>query len=178
MAAIALLSYSFVALAQSADAVPQPSQVEVDQDWQPDPVQTFQDWQLKCEAEKKRCYIFQNTNLQETGQKVLGVVVGNLGPDGKYILHLVVPLGIYIPPGVAIKINLGDQIDIPVHTCTPVGCEATLDLKPELVFALESSTTVNVAFLDAVTRRQITVGVSMAGFRQANAALRRALSLQ
>ncbi len=142
------------------------------------PFETFQDWRLQCDAGKKRCFIFQNTNLEKTGQQILAVVVGNLGPEGKHILHLTVPLGIYLPPGVAIRIDEGKQIDIPVLTCTPKGCEAVLNMEVPLWSALEKGKAANVAFLDAVTRRQITVAVSLSGFTDAYTALRRALSLQ
>lgn len=142
------------------------------------PAQVFQDWKLQCEAKAKRCYIFQRTDLQTSGQQVLNVVVGNLGPDGTHIMHFTVPLGIYIPPGIAMKIDDGDQINVPVHTCTPNGCEAILSLESKVLSTLESAKTTNVAFLDAVTRQQLTIGVSMAGFSDAYAALRLALAFQ
>lgn len=140
--------------------------------------QVFKDWKLQCEAETKRCYIFQRTDVQETGQRVLNVVIGNLGPDGKQVLHFTVPLGIYIPAGIAMKIDEDEQMTIPVHTCMPAGCEGMLNLEAKTLAALESAKGVNIAFLDAVTRNQITVGVSVSGFRDAYTALRRALSLQ
>jgi len=168
-AVLAVVAHSIPAWAQSGDTSAKPN---------PNTPQAFKDWLFKCEAEPKRCFAFQHTSLQETGQRLLGVVVGNLGPEGKQILHLTVPLGIYIPPGVAMKIDQGQQITVPVFTCTPTGCEAMLDLEAPLLSDLERAKAMNVAFLDAVTRRQITVTVSLAGFHAAYASVRRALSLK
>lgn len=167
IALLIVVIHAMPALAQSKDAAPKAA-----------PPQKFQDWQLKCEAETKRCYTFQRTDLQTTGQQVLNVVLGNIGPEGKHVVHFTVPLSIYIPPGIALKIDEGEQINVPVHTCTPNGCEAMLDLDVGLLAALESAKASNVAFLDAATRKQITIGVSMAGFKEAYAALRRELSFQ
>jgi len=137
------------------------------------PGQTYQNWRLICEPATTRCYIFQRTDLQTTGQQILNVVLGNLGPKESQVLHLTIPLGVYIPSGIALKIGDSGQMPIPIQTCTPKGCEAMVDLKPQLLSDLEGAKVVNVAFLDAVTRKQITVGVTMAGFREAVLALRR-----
>lgn len=166
LALIAAFSYASPSLAQTsgADTV--------------DPAQVFRDWRLQCERDSKRCFIYQRTDLQKTGQQVLGVVVGNLGPKGEHIIHLTIPLGIYIPPGVALKIDDGEQISLSVHTCSPKGCEAMINMEQSLLSALQKGKAANIAFLDAVTRRQITVGVSLMGFGDAYAALRRRLSLR
>lgn len=133
--------------------------------------QTFENWRLSCEVDKPPCYISQSTTLKETGQRILRVLAGNLGPEGRPVLHLSVPLGIYIPLGVALRVDEGPQLKAEVHTCTPDSCEAMLPLDAELLAALESGEITQVAFLDAVTRRQITVAVPMAGFSQAYTAL-------
>lgn len=138
----------------------------------PRPPQTFQDWVLTCEAETKPCYVSQSATLKETGQRVFRVVVGYLGAEGKPILHMSVPLGIYIPAGVALKIDEGAQLKTEVQTCTPGGCEAMLNLDAALIESLESAKASQAAFLDAVTRRQVTIVVSMAGFKEAYAALK------
>lgn len=133
--------------------------------------QVFNNWQLACEASRVTCYVSQNTSLTETGQRVLRAVAGNLGPEEQPVLHLTVPLGIYIPLGVALRVDAGPQRKAEVHTCTSDGCEAVLPLDAELLAALTGGQLTQVAFLDAVTRRQITVAVPMAGFAQAYTAL-------
>lgn len=137
----------------------------------PSPKQTFESWLLSCEDGRPPCYISQSIQLKETGQRILRVVTGHLGPEGRPILHLTVPLGIYLPLGVALRVDEGPQRKAEVQTCTADGCEATLLLDTELLTALTEGKLTQVAFLDAVTRRQITVAVPMAGFRQAYTAL-------
>lgn len=137
----------------------------------PSPKQTFESWLLACEGGRPFCYISQSIELTETRQRILRVVAGNLGPEGQPILHLTVPLGIHLPLGVALRVDEGPQHKAEVQTCTADGCEATLLLDTELLAALNDGKLTQVAFLDAVTRRQITVAVPMAGFRQAHTAL-------
>lgn len=152
----------------SAAAAAQPASQSV----RPRPAQTFQDWILSCDTEATPCYVSQSASLKETGQRVFRVVVGPLGAGGKPIVHLSVPLSIYLPAGVALKIDEGAQLKAEVQTCTPRGCEAMLDLDAALLKSLEGAKVSQVAFLDAVTRRQITMVVSMLGFRNAYAALK------
>lgn len=135
--------------------------------WQQAHAQTFGAWKLACDAGAVSCYVEQNTSLTDTGQRVLRVMAGDLGPERRPVLHLTVPLGIYIPLGVALRVDAGLQRKAEVHTCTSDGCEAMLPLDAELLAALTGGQLTQVAFLDAVTRRQITVAVPMAGFAQA-----------
>jgi len=139
---------------------------------QPAASEVFQDWVLTCEAVGKPCYVSQSANLKETGQRVLRVAVGYLDAESKPLLHLSVPLGIYIPAGVALKIDEVAQLKAEVRTCTASGCEAILHLDNSLSESLEAAKTSQVAFLDALTRRQIVIVVSMAGFKEAYGALK------
>jgi invasion protein IalB len=158
-----LLLASVQLTAQAQAQTPNPSP--------PPQAQTFQGWLLTCEVETQPCFVSQSTHLKDTGERVLRVVAGHLGAEGKPVLHLSVPLGIYLPLGVALKIDEGAQLKVEVHTCTPGGCEAMLNLDAELLGALSGGKVSQVAFLDAVTRRQVTVAVPMAGFKEAYAAL-------
>lgn len=150
--------------------------------------QTFNDWKLDCEAQDKqtkkadtavqdkRCFIFQNVHLQDSDQRILGVIVGNLGEKGQSILHVTVPLGVFIPAKVALKIGDGEQFQAGVQTCTVLGCEVVFELDEFVIGALLDAELTSVAFLDAVTRRQITVGLSMTGFKTAYHALKKTLA--
>lgn len=132
---------------------------------------TFQNWMFRCEKPAQRCYVFQNVHLEATGQKVIGVVAGALGPNGERILHFTVPLGIHLPVGVVLKIDDAAQFTAPVETCIATGCELAIPLDDPRLKTLLEALVVRVGFLDAVTRRQITVAISMQGFKDAYAAM-------
>ena len=140
---------------------------------QPAASEVFQDWLLTCGAVGKSCYVSQSANLKETGQRVLRVAVGYLDAENQPLLHLLVPLGIYIPAGVALKVDEVRQLKAEVRTCTASGCEAMLQLDNSLSESLEGAKICQVAFLDALTRQQIVIVVSMAGFKEAYGALKR-----
>lgn len=134
----------------------------------------FQDWMLKCEGQGRaaqKCYVFQTLQLQQTGQRVLTVVVGNLGPNGARIAHFTAPLGIHLPAGVTLKIDDGEPFAATVETCAADGCKFTIPLDDPFLRSLQRGRVLRVGFLDSVTRRQITVAVSLVGFADAFAAL-------
>lgn len=134
----------------------------------------YHDWILRCDDQllwAKQCSISQSILLQETGQNVLRVVAGTLAEDKRRILHLTLPLALYLPAGVALKIDDQTQTIIPVETCTAGGCELAIPLDPPLLHSLQKAQALRVGFLDAVSRRQITVTVSLHGFSEAFAAL-------
>ena len=134
----------------------------------------YQNWRLRCDDQaqwSQNCYIYQSVLLQQTGQKVLRVIAGTLAENGRSILHFTVPLGLYLPAGVALKIDDQAQTVIPVETCTAEGCELAIPFDQPLMQSLQSAQALRIGFLEAVSRRQITVVVSLHGFNDALAAL-------
>lgn len=134
----------------------------------------FQDWMLKCDGQGEavqKCYVFQTLHLRQTGQRVLTVVVGNLGPNSARIVHFTAPLGIHLPAGVALKIDDGEPFAATVETCAADGCKFTIPLDDPILRSLQQGRVMRVGFLDSVTRRQITVAISLLGFSDAFAAL-------
>lgn len=132
---------------------------------------TFQNWIFRCEEQTQRCFVFQNVHLESTGQRVIGAVVGALGPAGEHTLHFTLPLGLYLPAGVALKIDDAEQFTVPVETCLETGCELAIPLDDPRLKTLLEALVVRVGFLDSVTRRQITIAISMQGFSDAYAAM-------
>ena len=136
----------------------------------------YQNWRMRCDDQSqwsRTCHIYQSVLLQETGQNVLRIVAGTIAENGHSILHFTLPLGLYLPAGVALKIDDQEQTVIPVETCTAGGCELAIPLDPPLLHSLQRAQALRIGFLDAVSRRQITVVVSLQGFKNAYAALAR-----
>ena len=81
------------------------------------------------------------------------------------ILQLNLPLGIYLPPGVAIDIG-GNQHQAPVMVCLPQGCKVLLVLTPAIVEQLKNSATYSVK-LFFTEQRASTLTFSLRGFTEA-----------
>ncbi len=80
---------------------------------------------------------------------------------------MTVPLGVLLPSGVALKVDKGQRFDAPFKICTAKGCEAGIPRDDLLLRTMKRGLVARIAFLDGITRRQITVPVSLKGFAAA-----------
>jgi invasion protein IalB len=134
----------------------------------------FDDWVLKCGGKGIKddpCFIMQDLFIKKSGQRLLRVAVGYLGPDNKPMLFLTTPLGIFLPPGIAISIDDRDGHKTPFRVCIPKGCKASIMLNKKLIGALKKGNQMKVAFFDGGTQKQITVEISLTGFSKGFGAL-------
>ncbi len=129
--------------------------------------QAFQDWMVKCEGGEgvtERCFAFQNIVVTESRQQLLVLAAGYLGPKGEPWVILTVPLGVLLQSGLALKVDEGERFDTVFKICTAKGCEAGIPLDDDLLRLMKAGLVARIAFLDAITGRQITVPVSLKGF--------------
>ena len=134
----------------------------------------FQNWILKCGGEglkEDQCYIMQTVSIKESGLRLLEVAAGNLGPDGSPWMFFVMPLGIFLPAGMAFNIDGGEEIKQPIRICLPDGCKASVALEDKLLDTLKEGSKLRAAFMEGNTQKQITVDVSLKGFTDAYSAL-------
>ena len=133
-------------------------------------IERIKDWVVLCATEviePGQCYIAQKINIRDTGQRLLTVIAGNIGMDNSRLLFFSMPLGIYLPAGMAFNIDGGNERMLQVHTCVADGCNANINLDDEMLESLKKGQQIKVAFLDAGNQKQITVDVSLQGFRNA-----------
>jgi invasion protein IalB len=138
------------------------------------PGTVFNDWRLACGGPGLRddqCYIMQTLTATDTKQRVLAVVAGNLGPEAKPILYFTLPLGIYLPAGMAFNIDGSEEFRAEVSVCLADGCKAMIEIDNKLRDLLNAGKQVKVAFLDAASRQQVLLEVSLLGFASGFAAL-------
>ena len=137
---------------------------------------TFKDWVIACEeregGETGQCYMAQNVALRESGQRLVHVAVGySAKGDGRPAALLTVPLGVFLPAGVAVAIDGGEPRRVPLEYCIAAGCRALLPLDPDTESALKAGRQAQVIFQD-LTRREIAVPISLLGFTAGLRALR------
>jgi len=138
------------------------------------PGTVFNDWRLACGGPGLRddqCYVMQTLTATDTKQRVLAVVAGNLGPEAKPILYFTLPLGIYLPAGMAFNIDGSEEFRAGVSVCLADGCKAMIEIDNKLRDLLNTGKQVKVAFLDAASRQQVLLEVSLLGFASGFAAL-------
>ncbi len=136
--------------------------------------QTYGQWTVRCEATAtaaaRECIMFQNLVLRTGGQPVLQFAVGLAPADGTPTVVLSLPLGIALPPGVAIRIDDGTAAKFPVERCEPDGCRAGMKLRPATVKQLGAGDKLTITFFDG-ERKPIEMPLSLAGFTAAYQAL-------
>lgn len=129
--------------------------------------QEFRDWTVQCEqpegAEREHCHIFQTVVLRENNQPLLHLAVGRIIETGDAAAIMTVPLGVLLPPGMALRVDEGENIRFPVQSCQPNGCIAVLPLEDEMIRQLKGGVQATVTFVDA-DQRPIGVPVSLLGF--------------
>ena len=134
----------------------------------------FGDWTLACEAQgpsRTRCAAVQELTLEDGAARILRLTLGRLGARGEMALVALLPLGVYLPAGVALKVDGGRQIAMRMQTCARAGCEAALRVDDALMAALKRGRTLFVGFKGGPATGTVTVPASLDGISRAIAAI-------
>jgi invasion protein IalB len=132
------------------------------------------DWQVVCKppprgAKNEICGIVQTVTAEDNDNVGLTVIVQRFS-DGKLVLRVVAPLGVFLGKALGVQIDNGSQDFVPFARCLPIGCQAQADLDSALIAKMNSGKTM----MFIVYRTQevgIGIPISLAGFSQALAAL-------
>lgn len=116
------------------------------------------DWKLTCE--ESGCRMSQSLVSQDSGIAVLLVRV--FGPDAPTAL-LTTPLGVFLKPGIVIKVDGGRARAYGFEICDPAGCHAGLNLDEALLRDFRRGNTAEITFFDG-SQEQVTLPVSLKGF--------------
>jgi invasion protein IalB len=136
-------------------------------------VRQFQDWAVRCgaaaEGAPTACEMLQQRQ-DEQGQTVLAIAVGDVPNNDNPGMLIILPLGIELPPGAALKIGQGDDVPAQIRRCMRHGCEVELLLEPAILARLKAGTEANVLFQivgDQGQPRTVGVPFSLLGFTAA-----------
>ncbi|WP_161633533.1 invasion associated locus B family protein [Mesorhizobium erdmanii] len=131
-------------------------------------------WAVNCSSgsanSELQCQVSQNLTEAKTGQRVLTVTVRRDNGNGSLAMLLALPHGLFLPSGVSYQIDQGQKTTIAIQTSDQNGAYAATPLSPELVKAMKSGTNLNIG-MESVTRKPVTIPVSLAGFTAAIAKL-------
>jgi invasion protein IalB len=131
--------------------------------------QEYKDWKISCNKPqnqpdaKETCHIFQNLVAKDGEKRVLHIAIGFISSRNEPAAILTLPLGISLPPGIAIKVDENQARQITVEACFPAGCQAGFPVDDELLAQFRAGNTLNVIFSD-LNRQLINVPVSLSGF--------------
>lgn len=138
--------------------------------------QAYKDWRLVCFeiTGEKRCSIIQNlvTTQDNKTSSIMTISVGYVKDDGgKYFMNLLVPLGVFLPNGVHLKVATTDIKNIPYLQCARAGCTTEFGLEEKFIESVKSAS--SGTFGIAVSPAQaIDIPFSLNGFGTALTALK------
>lgn len=79
---------------------------------------------------------------------------------------LALPHGLFLPSGSSYQIDQGQKTTIAIQTSDQNGAYAATPLSADLLKAMKSGTNLNIG-IESVTRKPVTIPVSLAGFTAA-----------
>ncbi|TJX58444.1 MAG: invasion associated locus B family protein [Mesorhizobium sp.] len=127
-------------------------------------------WAVNCSSgsanTELQCQLSQNLTEAKTGQRVLTVTVRRDNANGSLAMLLALPHGLFLPSGASYQVDQGQKTTIAIQTSDQNGAYAATPLPPDLVKAMKSGTNLNIG-MESVTRKPVTIPVSLAGFTAA-----------
>ena len=141
----------------------------------------FGDWAFNCRAvgqDETVCGLFQIVVWQtDTGKSPIMNLTLRRFDDAKSktrktVLAALMPLGIFLPAGVAARVDKGEQFALVPQICTKNGCEAAVILNEATLGALRAGEKLFVGFQAGAAGKVVTVSASLAGITKGLAALK------
>ena len=125
-------------------------------------------WIVNCASVTGRmnCEAVQTLTIQKTGQLLLSISVRvpEKSKTGAIMLHL--PHGMFLPDGVSLTIDGKTPQKQAVQTCDQKGCYVGLPIDEALLKSLQTGKLLSIAF-KSLEKRDITVSISLSGFKEA-----------
>lgn len=117
-------------------------------------------------ASERMCEMVQTFTFRETGRQLAKIAVGKLTGQTNVKAVVELPLAVYLPDGVVVKMDDKNEIKGQFIRCTAVSCLADIDMAPAVASQLEAAKATTVTFTD-LGRRKVSIGMSMSGYGSA-----------
>lgn len=139
----------------------------------------FGDWNVNCQPMTPddptvHCQLYQDVIVQQEGQEPQTIMRLRIRyePNEQIAAGIFeLPLGLFLPFGMVMQVDQGDQLRIPIQTCQPTGCRVLvpLDAAQEAIF--RNGTLLKVGLL-TYTQQPVSMSLSLIGFSAGMDALR------
>lgn len=131
-------------------------------------------WAVNCSSgsatAELQCQVSQNLTEAKSGQRVLTVTVRRDNGNGGLAMLLALPHGLFLPSGASFQIDQGQKTVLAIQTSDQNGAYAATPLSADIIKTMKSGTNLNIG-MESVTRKPVTIPVSLAGFTAAVAKL-------
>jgi invasion protein IalB len=128
------------------------------------------EWVSRCASEGRQdaldCLVEQTAFLSKTGQLVTAVAIRVPAETRQPIMNIQVPVGLFLPAGIGLRIDDGKPLSLALQTCDLKGCYAATPVSPEMLAALKAGKELTITFQN-LTKEAITVPLQLTGFAAA-----------
>ncbi len=127
------------------------------------------DWRFQCKAlptNQNVCVLSQTLVNAETKKPILSLVLRRVGKDKKLALITIVPLGVFLAPGIAGKVDDGKRFKFVWQICTTQGCQAAAVVDAELKRTLKAGKRLLIGLRAQPNAKPIALGASLKGVTQ------------
>jgi invasion protein IalB len=133
-------------------------------------------WEVQCadappqkdQPAKKQCGMVQITKSEKNEKVGLSLIVLKVkqGDKEMTMMRVVVPIGVYLPTGVALEIDKAAVARVPFTRCLPRTCEAFAEASPPTLEKMKKGTSANFIIYEA-PGLGIPMKISLDGFAAA-----------
>lgn len=125
-------------------------------------------WKRECEGAagtpQETCYIAQV--VKSNGRVVFTAQFGYSGSKQVSTAIFTAPLNVLLVPGLAVKVDEGEQVTVPFSLCAQSGCRAIFNISDEVMQQLLSGSMVRIGWKTA-SGKDVVVPVNLTGFTAA-----------
>jgi invasion protein IalB len=132
---------------------------------------TYGDWEIRCITDTD-CVMTQLHRRSEQSADAVFTVVkpqGLTGDDGQPIeafAEIVVPLGVYLPGGLGLKVDESPAKAAPYERCIDEGCVVRAPISPTMLANMRAGATAYIVIFGG-PERPVQIPISLAGFTAA-----------
>lgn len=136
--------------------------------------QAFKDWMVRCQEPDKggRCVMSQLLKNRDSDEPLMLMEVGYLKDGAAPMAQFVVPLGVFLPAGMQLRVDDAEEAGrLPYTVCDKIGCKAIAKLDEKVLGAMKKGKELFTT-LTSPTGDTATMSISLAGFTAALDALK------
>ncbi len=129
------------------------------------------DWEVLCDT-AGACLMTQIHRNEEGSPDVIFKVskpraaTSSTGQPIPALAEIFVPLGVYLPAGLGLRVDQGEANEAPFYSCVPLGCSVRAPLTNEMIETLKRGSTATV-IVAINPRNTIEISLSLRGFTAA-----------
>jgi invasion protein IalB len=126
-------------------------------------------WTSRCASEARSaaldCAVEQSAIITQTGQLLASITVRVPADTRRPVLMIQLPVGLFLPAGITIKVDDGKPQEISLQTCDLKGCYGAAPLPDETLAAMKTGKRFAISFQN-VSKENIVIPFGLSNFAE------------